>query len=194
MRHNAAKRPRGFTLMPIRFLGCSQTRVAGTFLPYADQDMAAVEPHRSGTTTILSILAVLGAVGALGAVWGRLGKRRHRRLAPSDAGRAQALGVLDSYSNVRAPAASERRQARRRKRTLPTSCRWETPRRACCRRRRSPLGGQPRSRWQATLRGVEIRSHVVVTWLPFRTHQDISCFFDFYLVILLNLDEAVTKQ
>jgi hypothetical protein len=52
-------------------------------------------------TTILSILAVLGAVGALGAVWDRLGKRRHRRLAASDADRTRALGIVDYYANVR---------------------------------------------------------------------------------------------
>ena len=52
-------------------------------------------------TTILSILAVLGVISALGAVWDRLRKRRHRRLAPSDADRTRAQGILDYYAKVR---------------------------------------------------------------------------------------------
>ena len=55
----------------------------------------------SGTTTILSILAVLGVISALGAVWARLGKHRHRRLAPSDADQTRAQQTLDYYAKVR---------------------------------------------------------------------------------------------
>lgn len=52
-------------------------------------------------TAILSILAVLGFVAALGAACDRLGKRRHRPLAPSDADQARARATIDYYAKVR---------------------------------------------------------------------------------------------
>ena len=52
-------------------------------------------------TVILSILAVLGLIAALGAARDRLGKRRHRPLAASDADQARARATIDYYAKVR---------------------------------------------------------------------------------------------
>jgi hypothetical protein len=51
-------------------------------------------------TTILGILTALGFVGVLGAVWERVGKRRRRTLAASDAEQMRAKGTLDYYEKV----------------------------------------------------------------------------------------------
>lgn len=51
-------------------------------------------------TVLLVVLAFLAAISAAGAVWDRLGKRRRRRLSPSDAERRGAQGTLDYYAEV----------------------------------------------------------------------------------------------
>ena len=70
------------------------TRLQGTKLdsPYAGG---------SDMTAILSLLAVLGVIAALGAARDRLGERRHRPLAASDADRTRARATIDYHAKVR---------------------------------------------------------------------------------------------